>query len=164
MAQADKNKQAVPPIARRNWSAPVGQDGRSLAAPAFARKGFADPTLVLRWAEIVGPDVARLARPIRLSEGANGGTLTLKAEPGASVFLQHEMPALCERINAYLGRPAVNRLRFVQGPLETGPQPARPQVRPGAVAAQDPARGFHGSDGLKDALLALARWRHPSAD
>jgi len=164
MAQAGKNKQGDAPPSRRNWSAPVGQDSRSLAASAFARKGFADPTLVLRWAEIVGPEVARLARPIRLSQGADGGTLTLKAEPGASVFLQHETPVLCERINAYLGRAAVRRLRFIQGPLQAGPAPTTPGARPGPVAADDRARRFQGGEGLREALLALARRRRVLTD
>lgn len=164
MAQSDKNKQSETPGPRRNWSAPVGQDGRALAASAFARKGFADPTLVLRWSEIVGVEVARIAVPIKLSEGPNGGTLTLKAEPGASLFLQHETPALCERINAYLGRPAVSRLRFVQGPLQAGPSHAPPGPRPGRVTDGDPARDFHGGDRLREALLALARWRRTGGD
>lgn len=164
MAQADKNKQGDAPPPRRNRTEAVGHESRSLAASAFARKGFSDPTLVLRWAEIVGPEVARLARPIRLAEGPGGGTLTLRAEPGASVFLQHETPALCERINGYLGQPAVSRLRFVQGPLEIRPVPAIARPRPGPAAGNDPARGFHGADSLRDALLALARWRRPPQD
>jgi len=164
MAQADKNKQGDAPPPRRNRTEAVGQEGRSLAASVFARKGFPDPTLVLRWAEIVGPDVARLARPIRLSAGPDGGTLTLKAEPGASVFLQHETPALCERINTYLGQPAVSRLRFVQGPLENRAKPDAPRSRPGPVAGNDPARQFHGGERLREALLALARWRKPPQD
>lgn len=164
MAQTGKNKQGASkpdnaPPPRRNWSAPVGQDGRALAASVFARKGFTDPALVLRWSEIVGAEVARLAVPIKLSQGPNGGVLTLKAEPGAAVFLQHETPALCERINAYLGRPAVNRLRFVQGPLQAGTGLVSARPRPGRVTDSDPARTFHGGDRLREALLALARWR-----
>ena len=164
MTQADKNKQGDAPPPRRNRIEAVGHESRSFAASAFARKGFPDPTLVLRWAEIVGPDVARLARPIRLSAGPDGGTLTLKAEPGASVFLQHETPALCERINAYLGQAAVSRLRFIQGPLESRAEPETLRAHISPVAANDPARGFQGADRLRNALLALARWRRPPQD
>lgn len=168
MAQSGKNKQAdneagdTPPP-RRNRTEPVARETPTIAASAFARKGFSDPTLVLRWVEIVGPEVARLARPIRLSEGASGGTLTLKAEPGASVFLQHETRRLCERINTYLGRTAVNRLRFVQGPLATRPGGPAPPWRGGAVPAEDPSLAFQGAERLREALIALARWRHRNA-
>jgi hypothetical protein len=97
---------------------------------------------------------------LKLTEGPSGGALTLKAEPAASVFLQHETRTLCERINAYLGRSAVHRLRFVYGALQTGepgrsPPPATLQETP----AQDAARRFQGPESLKAALLALARTR-----
>lgn len=161
MAQTKSDKQpsddALPP--RRGWSAPVARDSGAVGATAFARKGFRDPTLVLRWAEIVGAEVARLAVPVKLSEGPSGGTLTLRAEPGASLFLQHETRELCARINTYLGRQAVSRLRFVQGPLARAPVPAPARLRPGTVTSTDPAARFAGREGLREAIWALARWR-----
>src|ERR1700743_31266 len=81
MAQADKNKQPDPPPARRNRTEAVGRDIQATGASAFAKAGFPDPALVLRWKDIVGADVARVARPLKLSEGAAGATLTLMAEP-----------------------------------------------------------------------------------
>ena len=145
--------------ARRNRTEPVSREASATAAAAFARAGFKDPTLVLRWDEIVGPEVARLARPIRLTEAASGGILTLKAEPAASLFLQHETRALAARINAYLGRAAIAKLKFVQGPLAVARRPAPLPHRPGPVPPADPARSYRGPDGLKAALMALARTR-----
>jgi hypothetical protein len=145
--------------ARRNWVSALAQDAEAAARSAFARAGFADPTLVLRWAEIAGPETARLAVPVRLTDGPYGGVLTLKAEPGAAVFLQHETRPLCERINAYLGRPAVARLKFVQGPLHPRLPPAAKRPAPGAIPPADPAIKYQGPQGLRDALLALARAR-----
>ena len=37
-----------------------------------------------------GPEVARLAQPVKLADGPAGGTLTLRATPGAALFLAHE--------------------------------------------------------------------------
>jgi len=164
MAQPDKDKQPDPPP-RRNRAEAVARQAALASQTAFVRAGFADPTLVLHWDEIVGPEVARIARPLRLSESASGGVLTLKAEPGASLFLQHETRSLCDRINAYLGRPAVSRLRFVQGPLAGRPARAKSPITPPSAAANDPARLFHGSERLHAALLELARARgRPSGD
>jgi hypothetical protein len=135
-------------------------DAASLGRAAFDRAGFAEPTLVLRWREIAGAEVARIARPVRLSEGATGGVLTLRADPAAAIFLQHESRALCARINSYLGRPAVERLKFAPG--EIAPEPAHPRRSyPQDPPPRDPARAFAGPDRLKDALLALARVRTP---
>jgi hypothetical protein len=148
-----------PPPQRRNWVSPLAPDAVRVGHAAFVRAGFADPTLVVHWAEIAGAETARLARPLRLSQSANGGVLTLLAEPGAAVFLQHDTRALCERINTYLGRPAVARLKFVQGSLS---QPLKPQARakvPDTVAASDPALHYKGPDGVREALWRLARAR-----
>jgi hypothetical protein len=144
---------------RRNWVSPLAPSAAAAAQAAFARAGFPDPTLVLRWEEIAGPETARLARPIRFSQGPNGGVLTLKAEPGAALFLQHETRPLCERINAYLGRPAVSRLRFVQGPLIPRSAPQVQKATPGTIPPADPVQKYHGPEGLREAMRSLARAR-----
>lgn len=150
-------------VARRNRPEAIGGAG-ALVAQAFARAGFRDPTLVLKWREIVGADVARFAQPFKLSESPSGGVLTLRAEPAAAVFLQHQSRMLCERINAYLGRPAVSRLRFVNGAVAR-PEPPRPAPLRPAMPASEPARGFNGPDPLKAALEGLARARlRPARD
>ena len=118
-------------------------------------------TLVLRWQEIVGPEVARLAQPIKLAAAAEGGTLTLKCEPGAALFLQHESRSLVGRINGYLGRQAVSRIRFVQGPLATRPLPPVRTPSKKQPAQDDPACRYAGPEGLKSALLNLAGRRRP---
>lgn len=164
MAQPHKGKQPdeTPPPPRRGRAAPLSADAGALAQSALGRAGFTDPTLVLRWEEIAGPETARLARPLKLSEGPSGGVLTLMAEPAAAVFLQHESRPLCERINAFLGRPAVARLRFVQGALTQPPKrPARSLPRH-PVPPADPARKYEGPEGVREALLRLAQARRPT--
>ena len=159
MAKAKKPPEDGTP-ARRNWAGPVANDATNVGQTAFVRAGFADPTLVLHWEKIAGPEVARLARPLRLSEGPHGGVLTLLAEPGAAVFLQHETRSLCERINTYLGRPAVARLKFVQVALTQRPPPV-PNRKPAQdIAPSDPALSYTGPEGLREALWRLARARH----
>jgi hypothetical protein len=144
---------------RRGRPAAVGRDAGGAAAGTFAKMGFADPALVLRWREIAGAEVARLCRPLRFTEGPQGGTLTLKALPGAALFLGHETRTLTDRINRYLGRPAVARLKFVQGAI-LPPRPAPVLRRPAAnTAGADPANGWRGPEDLKTALMVLARWR-----
>jgi hypothetical protein len=158
--QPDRRKviEEAPPE-RHNRPLPVGQDAKTAGAFAFVRAGFSDPALVLRWNEIAGAAVARLAQPIKLSQGPSGGTLTLRAAPGAALFLSHEKRSLCERINAYLGHQAVVQLKFVQG----APLPARSappaQKKPGALPPADPSRRYRGPEGLAKALQALARRR-----
>ena len=158
MARPPKETQEEPP-SRRGRAQPVSSDAGSVANMAFLRAGFTDPTLILRWEEIAGPEVARLARPLKFSDGPSGGTLTLRAAPGAALFLAHEKRPLCDRINAYLGRPAVTQLKFSQGAfLPPPPKPPRPKP-PGALPPDDPSRRYQGPEGLAKALQALARRR-----
>ena len=155
---AQKTDKDDPPP-RRGRAESVAPDIGRAAMTAFVRAGFNDPTLILRWEEIAGPEVARLARPLRFSEGPSGGVLTLKAEPGAALFLGHETRALCDRINAYLGRAAVAKLKFSQGPLAARPAPPPVRPKPRAIPSSDPANRYAGPDGLARALLNLARMR-----
>jgi hypothetical protein len=159
MTQDRKNTDWETPPSRRNWPDAVGRDANTLGRSSFAKAGFRDPTLVLRWSEIAGLEVARIAQPIRLSEGPSGGVLTLRAEPGAALFLQHESRALCERINAFLGSAAVSKLRFVQGPLARKPVRKPGHPKSGQLAAEDPAHRCAAPESLKTALLRLARAR-----
>jgi hypothetical protein len=114
---------------------------------------------VLRWPDIAGAEVARLCQPVKLGEGAAGGVLTLKSEPGAALFLQHESRALLERINRWLGREAVARLRFVQGPLATRPKPRRSPYPSAEIGPGDPALAYEGPEPVREALIKLARRR-----
>jgi hypothetical protein len=143
---------------RRARAISVAADAALVGNAAFMRAGFSDPTLVLRWREIAGADVARIAQPLRIRQGSSGAVLTLRADPAAAVFLQHESRALCARINTYLGRQTVERLRFVPGDVAAAPE-RRTQKNPQESLSDDPARKFAGDDRLKDALLALARAR-----
>jgi hypothetical protein len=151
------------PVERRNRTESMAAMAAQFARP-FQRAGFTDPTLVLHWNEIAGPDIARIASPLKLSEGPQGGSLTLAVEPAAQLFLQHQTRELCGRINAYLGREAVCRIRLQPGrPAPSRAQEILPLRKPGPLpplSATDPAAGFSGAGRLKAALRRLAALRH----
>ncbi len=157
--QKQSSKAPGEPPVRRGRAAPVASDAGPVGNAAFLRAGFTDPSLVLRWTEIAGADIARIARPLKFNE--SGGVLTLLAEPGAALFLGHDARALAGRINAYLGRPAVTRVKFVQGSLNPIPPPPRIPKPALSAAPGDPVHNYNGPETLKNALQSLARWRAP---
>jgi hypothetical protein len=57
-------------------------------------RGFAVARLLTHWSEIVGPETAALARPVRVSygKGGFGATLTLLAGGGAVPLVQMCLP------------------------------------------------------------------------
>ena len=109
-----------------------------LTKEALKRRGPAFATIVAEWPNIVGPALAgctlpeKLGTPPRPPKGvtapAQAGVLTLRVA-GAAMELQHLAPQLVERINSFTGFKAVERLRFVQGPmpLAAGPPSAPPR-------------------------------------
>jgi hypothetical protein len=107
-----------PSTARRGRAGHAGEDAIGHAGAALERAGFLDATLVLRWREIAGEDIARIAEPLRLTEGPDGGVLTLKCEAGAAVFLQHQTRELQQRLATYLGPGRIGRIRLIPGELE----------------------------------------------
>lgn len=131
---AKKGSTQVAP--RRGRANPVAADAHKLTDAALLKAGFPDPSLVLRWSEIAGSSTAKLAQPIRCRKGSGGLVLTLRCEPGASVFLQHETRTLIERLNAFLGAGTISRVRIVPGVLPpakkgvTHPHPSYSAIAP----------------------------------
>jgi hypothetical protein len=89
---------------------PIGALVPALTRPAFRKRSPAAAQIMTDWGEIVGPALAAVTAPRRLA----AGTLTLACSGPIALELQHLAAQLTERINAYLGRAAVERLRFTQ--------------------------------------------------
>jgi hypothetical protein len=126
------------------------------AASVFARAGFADATLLLRWAQIAGPPIARIAQPLKWQDGPEGATLTLKCEAGAILFLQHQTRELIERLNAYLGHGRIARLKLTPGTLAQADEPPN---HPAPNHPALPAQAIAGKPALPEALSRLAEAR-----
>lgn len=94
-----------------------------LINPALKRRGFQSGALFMDWPIIVGPDMARLCRPEKLTfpkDRRDQGTLTLVAYDGsAALFLQHALDLILNHINMHFGYKAVGRIRIIQRPDET---------------------------------------------
>ena len=63
--------------------------------------------------------------------------LTLVVEGAHAPMMQHVAPAIVERVNAFFGYPAVERVSFRQGIVQAGQSEAAAGA---AVAAADPGR------------------------
>jgi hypothetical protein len=126
-----------PPRSRRGAQALAGLVDSSLSETLRA-KGFADSSVHLRWAEIVGKGLAPWTEPVSLRwpsrppgadpEQARGGAvLTVKVEGAFALDLQHMTPQVIERVNRFIGWRCVDKLALKQGPVRKGetPEPRR---------------------------------------
>lgn len=107
---------------------PLGKLIPTVTRPAFRRRSPAGAQVLADWAQIVGPALAAVTSPLRLS----AGTLTLACSGPVAMELQHLAPELIRRINGHLGRATVERLRFVQQALP-GARAAPPAPPPPAA-------------------------------
>jgi hypothetical protein len=118
----------------------IGAQVPRMTREALKRRGPAYATLIAEWANIVGPEFASSCLPEKLSapppppKGVDlpraAGVLTLRVGAGAAMELQHLAPQLIDRINSFVGYRAVERLRFVQGPLPGQGKPPAPPPPP----------------------------------
>src|SRR5436190_17901790 len=112
---------------RRPGMRPVGMATSRLAGAIAARHGGGVlARLKADWPAIVGNELAAATWPQALGRG---GVLKLRVAAAIALELQHRAPLLIERINVYLGRPAISRLVFVQGPLPLAPPARRGSLR-----------------------------------
>jgi hypothetical protein len=148
----------VPESERRHGFRAVGVATSKLAAPIIANQGGGILTrLKAQWAAIIGPDSAAVTWPTALGRD---GVLKLRAASGAALEIQHRAPLLIERINLFLGRPAIARLTLVQGPLPLVLRPTRPLLRslaPGEIKALDKRLSDVTEPELRDALARLGK-------
>src|SRR5690348_15290629 len=120
-----------------------------LTRPAFRRRAPATAQVLADWPAIVGPAIAAVSTPRRLS----ASTLTIACTGPIAMELQHLSNELLARINAFVGSQTVTGLRFVQ--TMDAPAPALPQPRPAdpAVASRVDAATASVPDGELRAAL-----------
>lgn len=133
--ESARGEKAQPPAAVRyrrlsSVAAPV----RSLAKKLLGGKAVAEASVMLDWPSIVGTEIAARCQPRRLARGrgANAGpaTLHLTVDAPFALEIQYSAAQIVERVNRYLGYPAVARLALHQGELLREEKPQQPRIPP----------------------------------
>ena len=82
---------------------------------AGEHRGFAVSRLLTHWAEVAGPDVARVSRPVEVAYGRGlGATLTLLTTGPEAPMLEMQKDKIRERVNACYGYGAIEKVRITQ--------------------------------------------------
>ena len=132
-------------------------------------RGFAVSRLLTHWAEIVGQDIAEIARPIKVgyAKGGFGATLTVLTTGPQAPMLEMQKERLRDKVNAVYGYNAISRIRITQtaptgfadgqASFEHKPRPKQARLDPTIAAQADKAAcDIHDQD-LRAALERLGR-------
>lgn len=166
--QTSAPKKTMPsnPRRKRGFERAVTLVGPALKTPA-EKRGFAETKLLTHWAEIVGPETAEMAVPVKVKYGRGfGGTLVLLTTGAKAPMLEMAREQIIARVNACYGYSAIKDVQvtqtaptgFAEGQVAFGA--SKPKTRP----APDPARLAQAVEGLdhindpvlRDALRKLA--------
>lgn len=137
---------------------------------ASETRGFAQSRLLTHWAEVVGEDIAAVARPVEVSYARQGmgATLTLLTTGAQAPMLEMQKDKLRERVNAVYGYNAIARIRitqtapvgFAEGQVDFNHRPkikAEPSLTPESLEAAQCLAAPVADEGLRAALETLAR-------
>ena len=137
---------------------------------ASETRGFAQSRLLTHWAEIVGEDIAAIARPVEVSYGRQGmgAPLSVLTTGAQAPMLEMQKEKLREKVNAVYGYNAISRLRitqtaptgFAEGQVDFTHRPkakSGPDHAPEAQAVAAELAAPVGDEGLRLALESLGR-------
>lgn len=132
---------------------PLGALIPALTRPVFRKRNPAGAQLMADWPDVVGPAMAGMTTPLRFT----AGTLTIGCAGPVAMELTHLAPQLIGRINAHLGKPMVERLRFVQQAMARPAPVARPAPDTPLPAPVEQAVARVPGEELRAALAKLGR-------
>ncbi len=88
------------------------------ARKILGRKAFVEADVIANWGEIVGEELAKLTKPIRIDfkkDERKGGVLYIEAASGAlALELQQKSKIVLSKVNVFFGYEAVERLKIMQ--------------------------------------------------
>jgi hypothetical protein len=150
-------------VNKRSYPKPLADLVAVCVADAFERQGFTSCEIVTHWDDIVGPEVAAHAEPIRMQwirsrdpDESPPATLVLRVEGPAAIEIQHMSAVIIERVNRYLGWQAVGGLALRQAPLmRRSRKVPRPKIDESAAAAIAAEMTGIADDALRAALGRL---------
>lgn len=137
---------------------------------ASESRGFSESRVLTHWVEIVGPEIAAIARPVNVSYGRHGmgASLTVLTTGAQAPMLEMQKEKLREKVNAVYGYNAISRVRitqtaptgFAEGQVsfDLRPEPAKPEADDPALRSKAADMAGHvGDSSLRTALETLGR-------
>ena len=147
----------------RSYAQPLSQLLGKTIADLLAKQGFASTGIITHWPDIVGPEIADHAEPMRMiwprrvhEDDPEPATLVLRVEGPVALEIQHLSGVIIEKVNRFFGWRAVGRIQIRQAPLAR--RKAKAPLKgpdPGVVARLAAGMTDIADDDLRGALARL---------
>lgn len=87
---------------------------------ASESRGFSQSRLLTHWADIAGQEIAKIARPVKVSYAKSGlgATLVLLSKGAHAPMVQMQIPDIMKRVNSIYGYNAISRIQVTQTAAE----------------------------------------------
>ncbi|EJF90548.1 DUF721 domain-containing protein [Bartonella tamiae] len=116
---------------RRFYS--LGETAAKMLDPLLRKKAGLNIELIDNWSHIVGEDIAQTTVPKKIiwtkraqfDEVFEPATLVVICEGYSAMKLTHEIDEFLQRINAFFGYIAINRIKIEQGQVHTSNIPLK---------------------------------------
>lgn len=136
---------------------------------ASESRGFAQSRLLTHWEEVVGADVAAIARPVNVSYGRQGfgASLSILTTGANAPMVEMQKEQIRAKVNAVYGYNAISRVRITQtaptgfaegrAVFERAVTPKKPEPSPEIKQAAAQSASSVQSDDLRIALERLGQ-------
>ncbi len=144
---------------RKSSARPIASLIGKTIDPVIRKRGLAKAELLAWWPEIVGADYADATMPdrIRWPKDGSAAVLFVRCDPAFALPLEYEREAVRQRLNGFLGFPAIGEVRILQHPLRKAKDVEKPP-EPDPQKLDDLARRLGDcEEPLNASLLALGR-------
>ncbi|WP_303853755.1 DUF721 domain-containing protein [Bartonella apis] len=149
---------------KRHFSS-LAETASGLLEPLLRKKTGLSLELMANWATLVGEDIAKTTIPLKIiwsrrasiDDPFKPGTLVVGCEAYSAMILTHETGEILQRINAFFGYVAINRIKIEQRVIvkEEEARIERPPVNETDRKLIDELTGKIENDGLRNSLSDL---------
>lgn len=104
---------------------PIAEAAARISGKSFSRKYIALGRVVNHWSEIVGPDMAAKAQPLKIRymkekmAKTPSAALDIAVAGADATLLHYQKDLILERINRIFGEGWITGIRFVQAPVNS---------------------------------------------
>ena len=102
---------------KQSYFKKIGNSLPKILDKNIKEKNFVEVSLIKKWREIIGDDIAKFCWPIKITFSDiknSNGLIFLKTKRGRSMEIEFKNEEIIEKLNQYFGYKAISKISVVQ--------------------------------------------------